>query len=86
MFTVIQTSSSHEPFDVPYKRLGDKVLNAFSYTDHCVGQFIDFLKKHQRWSNSLVVLIPDHLGAWPRDIDNFSTWRFHVPMIWTGAL
>lgn len=86
MFTVIQTSSSHEPFDVPYKRLGDKVLNAFSYTDHCVGQFIDFLKKHQRWSNSLVVLIPDHLGAWPRDIDNFSTWRFHVPMIWTGGI
>ena len=25
---VLQTSSSHEPFDVPYHRLGNKVLNA----------------------------------------------------------
>lgn len=84
-FTVIQTSSSHEPFDVPYHRLNDKVLNAFAYTDHCIGQFMDFLKKSPRWERTLVILVPDHLGAWPKDMDNFASCRFHIPMIWVGG-
>ena len=85
-FRVIQTSSSHEPFDVPFHRLSDKKLNAFAYSDDCIGRFVEWLKKTDRWNRSLVVLIPDHLGAWPDDIDNFSFWRFHVPMLWTGGV
>lgn len=85
LFTVIQTSSSHEPFDVPYHRLGNKILNAFAYTDSCVGAFVDWLKRSGRWQRSLVVLVPDHLGAWPEVIDNFKPWRFHIPMVWTGG-
>ncbi len=85
MFTVIQTSSSHEPFDVPYHRLCNKILNAFAYTDSCVGAFVDWLKRSGRWQRSLVVLVPDHLGAWPEVIDNFKPWRFHIPMVWTGG-
>lgn len=84
-FRVIQTSSSHEPFDVPFHRLSDKKLNAFAYSDDCIGRFVEWLKKTDRWNRSLVVLIPDHLGAWPDDIDNFSFGRFHVPMLWTGG-
>lgn len=83
--TVIQTSSSHEPFDVPYHRLNDKVLNAFAYADSCVGGFVRHLKASGRWANSLVILVPDHLGAWPEDISDFTTARFHIPMIWTGG-
>lgn len=85
LFTVIQTSSSHEPFDVPYQRLTNKVLNAFAYTDSCIGGFVDWLKRSGRWHNALVVIVPDHLGAWPEVIDNFKPWRFHIPMIWTGG-
>lgn len=84
-FRVIQTSSSHEPFDVPFHRLNNKKLNAFAYSDDCIGRFVEWLKKTDRWNRCLVVLIPDHLGAWPDDIDNFSFWRFHVPMLWTGG-
>ena len=84
-FRVIQTSSSHEPFDVPFHRLSNKKLNAFAYSDDCIGRFVEWLKKTDRWNHSLFVLIPDHLGAWPDDIDNFSFWRFHVPMLWTGG-
>lgn len=83
--TVIQTSSSHEPFDVPYHRLNDKILNAFAYTDNCIGQFVNFLKKSGRWNRSLVIFCPDHLGAWPKNADNFSSWRFHIPMVWVGG-
>lgn len=85
MLRVIQTSSSHEPFDVPYHRLKDKTLNAFAYADHCVGGFINWLKASSLWQHSLVVLVPDHLGAWPADADNYAPWRYHVPMIWTGG-
>lgn len=84
-FRVIQTSSSHEPFDVPYNRLKDKALNAFAYADSCVGGFVRYLKVSGRWNRSLVLLVPDHLGAWPQEPDNFKSWRFHVPMIWTGG-
>lgn len=82
---VIQTSSSHEPFDVPYQRLRDKTLNAFAYADSCVGDFVSWLRKTPRWKNSLVIIVPDHLGAWPKSADNFKPWRFHIPMIWTGG-
>lgn len=84
-FRVVQTSSSHEPFDVPYNRFRDKILNAFAYTDSCVSDFVKYLKSSGRWQHALVILVPDHLGAWPQGADNFATWRYHVPMIWTGG-
>lgn len=85
-FTVIQTSSSHEPFDVPYHRLSNPILNAFAYADASLGGFISYLKASGRWNQSLVIIVPDHLGAWPRNADSFKTWRFHVPLIWTGGM
>ncbi len=84
-FKVVQTSSSHEPFDVPYHRLNDKTLNAFAYTDSCVGHFVDELKKLPLWKNTLVVLVPDHLGCYPQDIDNLSVERYQIPLIFLGG-
>lgn len=83
---VIQTSSSHEPFEVPYRRLKDDRLNAFAYTDSCVGAFIRDLKKTPRWEKTLVILIPDHLGAYPADIDNNMESRYRIPLILTGGV
>ena len=85
MMRVLQTSSSHEPFDVPYHKLGNKVLNAFAYADHSVGNFISFLKKSGRWKKSLVILVPDHLGCYPEGISNFEIKRYQIPMIWLGG-
>lgn len=85
MLRVVQTSSSHEPFDVPYHRLADKTLNAFAYADSCLGGFVRYLKASGRWQRSLVVVVPDHLGAWPHDASGDAPWRFHVPMVWTGG-
>ena len=86
MMRIIQTSSSHEPFDVPTHRLHDKVLNAFAYTDACVGRFIRELKRSGRWNRSLVILIPDHLGCYPADISEFNIARYQIPMIWVGGV
>lgn len=83
-FKVIQTSSSHEPFDVPYKRLSNNRANAFAYTDNCVGAFIDSLKRLNKWNNSLIILIPDHYGAYPQKLDN-QIERHRIPLIFTGG-
>lgn len=82
---VIQTSSSHEPFDVPYHRLQNPRLNAFAYTDSCVGRFIDDLRATPDWNKTLVVLVPDHQGCWPENMDNLSPERFRIPLILTGG-
>lgn len=85
MLRVFQTSSSHEPFDVPYSRLKDKRLNAFAYTDSVVGSLMRQYSKLPRWKNTLVVLVPDHVGAYKEYLDNFDRSRYQIPLILTGG-
>lgn len=86
-FKTFMTSSSHEPFDVPdYDKLKDPSLNAFSYTDSCLGRFIEKLKTMPCWQNTLVVIVPDHLGAYPPHIDNYQLWRYEIPMVMLGGM
>jgi len=83
----MMTLSSHEPFDVPYKsQFSDEALNAFAYTDHELGVFINKLKNSPVWDKTLVVLVPDHLGAYPGHIDNYQLWRYEIPLIMTGGV
>lgn len=84
---VVMTGSSHEPFDVPnYSKLTSSELNAFAYTDECLGRFIEELKKMPCWKNTLVVIVPDHLGAYPQHIDNYQLWRYEIPLVMLGGM
>ncbi len=82
---VLQTSSSHEPFKVPYRRLEDERLNAFAYTDSCVGDFIRRFRRLPQWNKTVIVLVPDHLGAYPETIDNFEFGRYQIPLLLLGG-
>lgn len=83
---VIMTGSSHEPFDVPdHNVLPSPELNAFHYADECLGRFLEGLRKSPSWNNTLVVILPDHLGACPTTIDNYALWRYELPLILTGG-
>ena len=89
-FKAILTESSHEPFDVPYKSeitniASSNVLNAFAYSDKCLGDFINKMKTLPCWNNTMVVIVADHLGAYPEDIDNYKQWRYHIPFIILNA-
>lgn len=85
--TVIQTSSSHEPFEVPYAnpRFADKPRrNAFAFTDSCLTAFVDSMRMLPTWGNTLVIAVPDHYGAWPRDLDDLVD-RHRIPMVMVGG-
>ena len=84
-FRVLQTSSSHEPFEVPYRRLADDRANSFAYTDSCVGDFIRQYRALPQWKNTVVVLVPDHQGAHPAGLDNLSVERYQIPLLWVGG-
>ena len=84
-FTVVQTSSSHEPFDVPTKRFRNKALNAFAYTDSCLGRFVNELRRLPMWKNTLVMLVPDHLGAYPETLNYYTLARYRIPLIFVGG-
>ena len=84
-FRVLQTSSSHEPFEVPYKALENPRLNAFAYTDHCLGEFVKALKRLPQWKNTVLLIVPDHLGAYPENIDNLTLERYQIPFLIAGG-
>lgn len=79
---VIQTSSSHEPFEVPYTSLhSDPAANAFAYTDSCIGDFARRVAAMPR--KSLVVVVPDHYGCYPTGLES-EAQRHHVPLVLSG--
>ncbi len=84
---VIQTSSSHEPFDVPFQidGINNKRANAFAYTDQCVGDFVNSLKTSNKWNNSLLIIVPDHYGAYPKGL-NDPVKRHQIPLILAGGV
>ena len=83
-FIGFSTLSSHEPWDVPLKKFDDEVLNAFYYLDHCIGTFVDALRKTPSWENLLVVLLPDH-GIDYKEVGAEDPRHDHIPMVWTGG-
>ena len=77
--------SSHEPFEVPYNRLEDKVDNAFAYTDSCLGAFVDGLKQSPVWDNLLVMILPDHGFRYTKSGLSSDPHVHHIPVLWVGG-
>jgi len=91
-FKMVFTLSSHEPFDVPMKKvikgnsIGKKYLNSVYYTDKCLGVFIEKCKKSKIWDNTLFVMIADH-GVRHPDNDLVSSPKsYKIPMLWMGGV
>lgn len=84
-FAVAQTLSSHEPWDVPMKKLSDQKQNAFAYTDSCIGALVDSLRSMPVWDSLLVIIVPDH-GVTFGDAHSSSVPTVaHIPVIWVGG-
>jgi phosphoglycerol transferase MdoB-like AlkP superfamily enzyme len=90
-FKALFTLSSHEPFDVPMKSKFNgsseeqKFLNSSYYTDSCLGQFIEKLRKSKLWDSSLVIITADHGATHPYNTKYYECIRFKIPMLWLGG-
>lgn len=82
--TTVLTLSSHEPFEVPYNRLPQEVDNAFAYTDHVLGRFLNRLSQDDIWKSLLVVIVPDH-GFRYEGLSEVDERYFRARMLWTGG-
>lgn len=84
-FKALMTLSSHEPWEVPHEALEDKYLNAFHYLDQAIGKFVEKMQRSPQWKNTLLIFLPDHGVAWPTDINEYDTRKYHIPIIWVGG-
>ena len=78
------TLSSHEPWDVPLKKLDLPIPNAFYYLDTCIGDFIDRLKQLPQWDNLLIIFLPDHSIDYGPYTEAMQA-RNKIPMVWAGG-
>lgn len=84
-FAAMLTLSSHEPFDVPFAKFDDPMLNAMAFTDACLGRFVERVRQTPVWDDLLVILIADHAYPYPYGIDNSDALRHRIPMLWLGG-
>ena len=82
---ILQTLSSHEPFDVPFYKNSDPYLNSVQYTDSCLGAFVDEFRKTKYWENTVLVLVPDHAMHYPKNILLSSVERYQIPLLIIGG-
>ena len=78
-----QSISSHEPWIVPYHKLDNEVYNAFAYTDHFLGAFLDSLSKTPVWDNLVVIIFADHGSMYQLDYQH--PMFFRMPLLMVGG-
>ena len=84
-FAAMLTLSSHEPFDVPFAKFDDPMLNAMAFTDASLGRFVERVRQTPVWDDLLVILIADHAYPYPYGIANSDALRHRIPMLWLGG-
>lgn len=83
--TTFLTLSSHEPFKVPYSRLEHPYLNSVAFTDSCLGDFVDKIKKTPAWDDLLIMFVSDHGYPYPDTVKMYEPRRYHIPCLWIGG-
>lgn len=89
-FSVIFSSSNHEPFEFPdgrislYEEPKNRVNNAVKYADYALGQFFAQAKKSDYWQDTVFLIVADHdnrvYGANLVPVE-----KFHIPGLILGA-
>ena len=51
----------------------------------CLVTYVKKIKKLPLWNNTIVAIVPDHLGAYPDIADNYVLWRYQTPFIIIGG-
>jgi phosphoglycerol transferase MdoB-like AlkP superfamily enzyme len=89
-FSLIFSSSNHEPFQFPdgrielYDREKQTVNNAVKYADYAVGKFIAAAKKQDYWKDTVFLIVADHDNRVYGD-SLVPIKKFHIPGLILGA-
>lgn len=89
-FSLVFTSSNHEPFDIPDNRVpleeGEDGARetAIRYADYAVGQFFDIARQSSYWDNTVFLVIADHNSRVYGD-QLVPINRFHIPGLILGG-
>ena len=89
-FSLIFTSSNHEPFEFPDGKIAlhdpvkQTVNNAVKYADYAMGKFIAEAKKQDYWKDTVFLIVADHDN---RVYGNslVPVHKFHIPGLIMGA-
>ncbi len=89
-FSIIMTSTSHEPFDKRVKKVFQEnsivadYLNVVHYTDECVYQFIENSKKQAWYKNTVFLIVSDHTHRLPNNRQIYDIERHWIPCMLYG--
>ncbi len=89
-FSLIFTSSNHEPFEFPDGRIElneepkASVNNAVKYADWAMGQFFNKAKQSDYWQDTLFLIVADHDNRVYGD-NLIPVEKFHIPALILGA-
>lgn len=89
-FSLIFTSSNHEPFEFPDGKITlhepnkQTVNNAVKYADYALGKFIREAKKQDYWKDTLFMIVADHDNRVYGDT-LVPIKKFHIPGLILGA-
>lgn len=88
--TNLFTLSSHAPYDIP-KDMGidwgedqNDYINSIAYSDSCLGNFMESVKKEAWYKNTLFVMVADHSHNTPKKWRHSSKEQLKIPMLWFG--
>ncbi len=90
-FSIIMTSTSHEPFDapVPVHFPGEEEVqhykNTVHYTDSCLFAYIRQAQQQPWYSNTLFLISADHAHFYPKVRGKSEAERHHIPLLLLGG-
>ncbi len=90
-FSIIMTSTSHEPFDAPVTKTfgGNREFagyhNTVHYTDSCIFSYIRQVMKTPWYAGTIFIITSDHAHYYPLKRQKYEAERHHIPLLIIGG-
>jgi phosphoglycerol transferase MdoB-like AlkP superfamily enzyme len=92
-FSIIMSATNHEPFDADVEKIVpgktgdwcDDYINTVHYTDKCLAELMNGMKKQAWHNNTLVVIVADHAHSCPSKFEYNSAPRHRIPFLLMGG-
>jgi phosphoglycerol transferase MdoB-like AlkP superfamily enzyme len=90
-FSVLMTSTSHEPFEAKVPQVfesddpADLYRNTVHYTDAAVSDYLEKAKATDWYENTLIIIVSDHAHHLPYRRERHDPERHHIPFLITGG-